>query len=161
MSVVRPLVLTSLLAAGCTVGPNYVRPADPSQTTYVTQDSNSASHNAAPDHTQTVAFGETPPDDWWTLLGSEELDRLVKLALANNQSLASARRRICKRHVNESVSCAVRSFRRSTLRPPRSALELARRSSVRRRRTSLPFRRMREARRSVMTWISSAAHDVA
>jgi NodT family efflux transporter outer membrane factor (OMF) lipoprotein len=90
MSVVRPLVLTSLLAAGCSVGPNYVRPADPSQQTYITQDSNSAGHDAASDHTQTVAFGQTPPDDWWTLLGSEQLDRLVKLALANNQSLATA-----------------------------------------------------------------------
>ncbi|HEY2401265.1 MAG TPA: TolC family protein, partial [Steroidobacteraceae bacterium] len=90
MSVVRPLVLTSLLAAGCTVGPNYVRPADPSQTTYVTQDSNSAGRDTASDRAETVAFGKTSADDWWTLLGSEQLDRLVKLALANNQSLASA-----------------------------------------------------------------------
>ena len=64
MSVIRPLLLTSLLATGCTVGPNYVRPADPSQTTYVTSG-----------HTGAVAFGETPPDDWWTLLGSEQLDQ--------------------------------------------------------------------------------------
>jgi NodT family efflux transporter outer membrane factor (OMF) lipoprotein len=90
MSVVRPLVLTSLLATGCTVGPNYVQPADPPQTTYVTQDSNQAGRDAASHDTRAVAFGETPPDDWWTLLGSEQLDRLVKLALANNQSLASA-----------------------------------------------------------------------
>jgi NodT family efflux transporter outer membrane factor (OMF) lipoprotein len=84
------LVLTSLLAAGCTVGPNYVRPSEPSQTTYVAPGSDSAGHDAASGRTQTVAFGKTPPDDWWTLLGSEQLDRLVKLALTNNQSLASA-----------------------------------------------------------------------
>jgi NodT family efflux transporter outer membrane factor (OMF) lipoprotein len=90
VSVTRALVLTSLLAAGCTVGPNYVQPPDPSQATYVRPGSDSAGHNAASDRTQTVALGKTPPDDWWTLLGSEQLDRLVKLALANNQSLASA-----------------------------------------------------------------------
>lgn len=90
MSIARALILTSLLAAGCTVGPNYVRPADPSQTTYTAPGSESASHDAASDRTQTVAFGKTLPDDWWTVLGSEQLDRLVKLALANNQSLASA-----------------------------------------------------------------------
>jgi NodT family efflux transporter outer membrane factor (OMF) lipoprotein len=90
VSVTRALVLTSLLVAGCTVGPNYVAPSDPTQTTYVRLRSASADHDAASDRTQTVALGKTPPDDWWTLLGSEQLDRLVKLALANNQSLVSA-----------------------------------------------------------------------
>jgi NodT family efflux transporter outer membrane factor (OMF) lipoprotein len=90
MSVARALVLTSLLAAGCTVGPNYVRPSDPSQTTYVTHGSPSAGHDAASDGTPTVAFGKALPDDWWSVLGSERVDRLVKLALANNQSLVSA-----------------------------------------------------------------------
>jgi NodT family efflux transporter outer membrane factor (OMF) lipoprotein len=90
MSVARGLVLTSLLAAGCTVGPNYVSPSDPTQTTYVGLRSVSADHDAASDRSQTVALGKTPPDDWWTLLGAEQLDRLVKLALANNQSLVSA-----------------------------------------------------------------------
>ncbi len=90
MSVSRALVLTSLLAAGCAVGPDYVRPSDPSQTTYVAPGSGSAGHDTAGDRTPTAALGKTPQDDWWSLLGSEELNRLVKLALANNQSLASA-----------------------------------------------------------------------
>jgi NodT family efflux transporter outer membrane factor (OMF) lipoprotein len=90
VSIARPLVLTSLLAAGCTVGPNYVRPSDPSQTTYVGPNSHSAGHDTTSGLTWTVALGTTPPDDWWTLLGSKQLDHLVKQALANNQSLASA-----------------------------------------------------------------------
>jgi NodT family efflux transporter outer membrane factor (OMF) lipoprotein len=90
VSVARALVLTSLLIAGCAVGPDYVRPSDPSQTTYVGPGSSSAGYDAAADRTQIAALGKTPPDDWWTLLGSEQLDGLVKLALANNQSLASA-----------------------------------------------------------------------
>ena len=86
----RAGVLISLLAAGCAVGPDYTRPPDPSQTTYVSPGSNSAAYDATANHTPTAVLGKTPPDDWWTLLGSEQLDRLVKLALANNQSLASA-----------------------------------------------------------------------
>jgi NodT family efflux transporter outer membrane factor (OMF) lipoprotein len=37
-----------------------------------------------------VSLGEGPPDAWWTLLGSEQINQLVSLALQNNQSLASA-----------------------------------------------------------------------
>jgi NodT family efflux transporter outer membrane factor (OMF) lipoprotein len=90
----RASVLVSLLVAGCTVGPNYVRPSDPLQTRYVGPSSASADHDAAPDYAPPVALGETAPDDWWTLLGSAQLDRLVKLALVNNQSLASAKARL-------------------------------------------------------------------
>jgi NodT family efflux transporter outer membrane factor (OMF) lipoprotein len=36
-------------------------------------------------------MGKGPPQRWWTLLGSEEIDRLVILALQNNQSLAAAK----------------------------------------------------------------------
>jgi outer membrane protein TolC len=36
-------------------------------------------------------LGKGPPEDWWSLLGSAQIDRLVLLALQNNQSLASAK----------------------------------------------------------------------
>ena len=35
-------------------------------------------------------MGKGPPERWWTLLGSADIDRLVTLALQNNRSLASA-----------------------------------------------------------------------
>jgi NodT family efflux transporter outer membrane factor (OMF) lipoprotein len=123
MSVARALVLTSLLAAGCTVGPNYVRPLDPSQTTYIAPGSDSAGHDAASDRTQTVALGKTPPDDWWTLLGSEQLDRLVKLALVNNQSLASAEAHL--RAARERIGAA-----RGALFPQLDAATSAQRTSI-------------------------------
>jgi len=37
-----------------------------------------------------VSLGSGPPDQWWTLLGCPEIDQLVKRALQNNQSVASA-----------------------------------------------------------------------
>ena len=71
-------LLATILGAGCASPVAYVRPADPSQTRYVQGD---LAH---------VSFGDAPPGAWWTLLGSEQINRLVSLALANNQSLAAA-----------------------------------------------------------------------
>jgi NodT family efflux transporter outer membrane factor (OMF) lipoprotein len=72
-------LLATVLGAGCASRVAYVRPADPLQTRYLpAQD------------TPQVVLGARPPDAWWTLLGSEQVNRLVSLALARNQSLASA-----------------------------------------------------------------------
>lgn len=56
----------------------YIKPASPS----------SGTEAAAGPH---VTLGSGPPDQWWTLLGSPEIDRLVRQALKNNQSVATAR----------------------------------------------------------------------
>jgi NodT family efflux transporter outer membrane factor (OMF) lipoprotein len=45
----------------------------------------------APNSTPHISFGGQFPDRWWALLGSSEIDRLVMLALHNNQSIASAK----------------------------------------------------------------------
>jgi NodT family efflux transporter outer membrane factor (OMF) lipoprotein len=74
------LVAIVALGSGCESRTTYVRPAEPQQTRY----------EAAGTGTAEVSFGDGPFDTWWTLLGSEEINRLVSLALINNQSLASA-----------------------------------------------------------------------
>ena len=38
-----------------------------------------------------MAFGETPPNEWWTLFQNEELNRLMQQAKEGNYSLAAAR----------------------------------------------------------------------
>jgi NodT family efflux transporter outer membrane factor (OMF) lipoprotein len=80
-----------LLAAGCASGLRYVRPADPQESGY-TQTSATEAPPAGRVGTavQHVSLGKGPPDAWWTLLGSEQINRLVALALQNNQSLAGA-----------------------------------------------------------------------
>jgi NodT family efflux transporter outer membrane factor (OMF) lipoprotein len=83
-------LLASMLGAGCASPVAYVRPADPSQTRYVQPAPASAPVAGAAPEVPHVSFGHAPPDAWWTLLGSEQLNGLVSLALANNQSLASA-----------------------------------------------------------------------
>lgn len=81
--------LATWAATGCTTGPRYVRPQDPTQTQYLPPESAQLAVNgavAAPH----VTLGNGPPQRWWTLLGSADIDSLVIRALQNNQSLAAA-----------------------------------------------------------------------
>jgi NodT family efflux transporter outer membrane factor (OMF) lipoprotein len=76
--------------AGCTTGTRYVRPADPTQTQYLPPGSARLTDavTAAGPH---ISMGDGPPAQWWTLLGSADINRLVTRALQNNQSLAEAK----------------------------------------------------------------------
>lgn len=86
------VLLTAGVGTGCSSRIAYVRPADPSQTQYVhaPADMKTTLAGTAGDDIPQVSFGSGPPDAWWTLLGSEQINRLVSLALKNNQSLAGA-----------------------------------------------------------------------
>ena len=78
--------LTVLLAAsalaGCTVGPNFVRPQAPGTTAYLPPAEQQASRG--------VDLGSGPQARWWTVFGSPELDALVERAMTNNFSLAAS-----------------------------------------------------------------------
>jgi NodT family efflux transporter outer membrane factor (OMF) lipoprotein len=86
------VLVTAVLGSGCASRIAYVRPADPSQTQYAQTPVGVKTSVPGPtdESIPQVSFGEGPPDAWWTLLGSEQINRLVSLALENNQSLASA-----------------------------------------------------------------------
>jgi NodT family efflux transporter outer membrane factor (OMF) lipoprotein len=84
------LLLGACLASGCAVGPRYTRPADPVQTEYIKPQTShiAGAESGAVPH---ISLGSGPPDQWWTLLRSPEIDRLVRQALQNNQSVAGAK----------------------------------------------------------------------
>jgi NodT family efflux transporter outer membrane factor (OMF) lipoprotein len=71
------------LTAGCTVGPDFVRPTEPS-TAY-----SRAVPAAGP--TQSFIYGGQVAGDWYRLFHSQALDRLVRQALAGNSDLEGAR----------------------------------------------------------------------
>src|SRR5713226_10042841 len=81
----RPVVLAvlsavSVMAGGCLVGPNYVRPK-------VEQ----------PDQFKSQADKEPAPPiarEWWRLYGDPQLDQLIVAANASNQSLRQAVARV-------------------------------------------------------------------
>jgi NodT family efflux transporter outer membrane factor (OMF) lipoprotein len=79
------------LLAGCTVGPDFERPSAPDTTNYTpggTQDlSSPGSHEAQ----QRLAVGVKVTGEWWDMFHSPRLSEVLKEALANNQTLATAR----------------------------------------------------------------------
>jgi NodT family efflux transporter outer membrane factor (OMF) lipoprotein len=84
------LLLGACLASGCATTPHYTRPADPVQTEYIRPEP-SLLASSEPAAVQHISLGGGPPDQWWTLLRSPEIDRLVRQALQNNQSVAGAK----------------------------------------------------------------------
>jgi NodT family efflux transporter outer membrane factor (OMF) lipoprotein len=79
----RTTVLLAMmgLVAGCTVGPNFTRPAAP------------RSGYSAPAQigAQRLSVGQDVPANWYTLFGSERLNTLVEQALRANPDLDAAR----------------------------------------------------------------------
>jgi multidrug efflux system outer membrane protein len=74
------LAAVSVLAGGCAVGPDYVRPSVEQPAQFKSQ----AAGEAAP----------PIPTEWWRLYGDPELDQLIATATASNQSLRQAVARV-------------------------------------------------------------------
>ena len=71
------------MTAGCTVGPDFVRPAPPAAAY-----SRSVPAAGAP---QSIVYGGAVAGDWYRLFRSDALDQLVHEALAGNPDLEAAR----------------------------------------------------------------------
>lgn len=78
-----------IIIAGCSVGPNYHRPAAlKSQPLPATFSSESSTN---PGQWKTAApSANLPRGSWWNIFDDSELDRLEQLAATNNQDLAAA-----------------------------------------------------------------------
>jgi NodT family efflux transporter outer membrane factor (OMF) lipoprotein len=92
----RALRLCLLLGlAACPVGPDFQRPDPPSVQVYAQPEGGTQAPTppsadggeAAP----RVAIGQRIPAQWWGLFHSSRLDEMLRLAIANNQSLAAAK----------------------------------------------------------------------
>ena len=80
-----------MLLAGCQAGPDFVRPPPPATGAY-TPHQTQTSFDAGPDDAaQRVIGGQAIPAAWWQLFHSPALDRTVRLALADNPGIDSAR----------------------------------------------------------------------
>ena len=90
------LILMSAGLAGCTVGPDFVAPSKPRETNYVIGQAATVRTRASGDTTQQIRLGGALEADWWTRLGSPELDRTVTLALSSNRTLEVARANLSK-----------------------------------------------------------------
>lgn len=73
--------LLGMLLAGCTVGPEFKSPPAPAVQSY------RATLDTGPAHFE---LGAPLAANWWSVLGSPELNRLVQQSVAGNQTLAGA-----------------------------------------------------------------------
>jgi NodT family efflux transporter outer membrane factor (OMF) lipoprotein len=101
----RALLLASVvIVAGCTAGPDFMRPDKPKEQGY-TPESLMPQTASAPGvnggAAQTIVEGRDIPADWWTLFGSQELVGLVNEALRANPDLDAAQATL--RQANETL----------------------------------------------------------
>ncbi len=92
---------TAALLGGCTVGPNFHRPAVPAAARYRPAGESKPVNNAAAAaarrapaagaYEQRILLGAPVVPAWWRLFKSPQLDDLVRRAMADNRDLAAAR----------------------------------------------------------------------
>jgi NodT family efflux transporter outer membrane factor (OMF) lipoprotein len=105
-----PAASLALLAAGCAVGPNFVRPAAPSVRRYTEQPlpASTASADVAGGNAQRFLIGADIPAQWWRLFRSKPLDALIEEALASSPTLRAAQAALTR--AKESYLASVGSF---------------------------------------------------
>jgi NodT family efflux transporter outer membrane factor (OMF) lipoprotein len=96
------VAVLTLLLAGCTVGPDFVRPAAPEVTRYtespLAPTASAANHaGGAPQH---FIDGQDIPAGWWQLFGSPALNAVVERALKANPDLKAAEAALTVAHEN-------------------------------------------------------------
>lgn len=81
--------ISLLVLSGCTVGPDFVRPTQPSVDHY-NQGRDPAETVPVEGQSQHFEQGIGPVANWWNLFDSKQLDAIVAEGLANNPSLEAA-----------------------------------------------------------------------
>jgi NodT family efflux transporter outer membrane factor (OMF) lipoprotein len=89
-----------IILVGCATGPQYSPPAPPTLQSYT----------GTPSPRHLVVLGPAPPRDWWTQLGSAQLNAVVALALENNLSVAIARANLAKAEEGLNAARGARSI---------------------------------------------------
>ena len=91
-----------LLSTGCTVGPNFVRPAAANVPRYTATplSPTASAANVAGGETQHFLDGQDIPGEWWKLFESPALDALVERALKANPNLKAAQAALTVAHEN-------------------------------------------------------------
>jgi NodT family efflux transporter outer membrane factor (OMF) lipoprotein len=98
----RAAALLAVLLTGCTVGPDFVRPAPPAATRYTPAavESSAATADIAGGESQRFLAGADIPAAWWELFHSPSLNTLVERALKNSPDLKAAEAALTVAHEN-------------------------------------------------------------
>jgi NodT family efflux transporter outer membrane factor (OMF) lipoprotein len=94
-------VVVAVILAGCTVGPDFKKPAPPEASGFTAQPlTKTESTNVPGGEAQTFTEGGDLVADWWTLFHSQTLDDLVEKAIANSPDLKAAQAALRVAHEN-------------------------------------------------------------
>jgi NodT family efflux transporter outer membrane factor (OMF) lipoprotein len=87
------IVVSGILLIACAVGPDFHRPDAPDVSAYTSQNlpGKTASASVAAGEAQYFLHDMNIPDQWWTVFRSQALDQVIRMALSDNPTLASAR----------------------------------------------------------------------
>ncbi|MBF0486212.1 MAG: efflux transporter outer membrane subunit [Candidatus Omnitrophica bacterium] len=82
----------AIMFAGCSVGPNYVRPEPPKTNTYISGalPGKTASAGIKGGEAQRFIVGADIPAQWWEVFHSRGLDTLIRKSLAESPTMAQA-----------------------------------------------------------------------
>lgn len=96
MTTISRIVAVSIIAAlsGCAVGPDFKRPAAPTDSDY----GSAPAHGDLAGGDQRLVTGMDIPAQWWTLFQSPKLDRLVERALQANPNVNAAQAALRQSH---------------------------------------------------------------
>ena len=99
---IRALPALALLLTGCTVGPDFVRPAAPDATDYTPNPLSPTASAAyvAGGESQHFVDGQDIPGEWWELFESSALNGVVERALSANPDLKAAEAALTVAHEN-------------------------------------------------------------
>ena len=86
------VAFTAFLLAGCTAGPDFVKPAKPTSTSYTPEPLalQTSSATSPGGGAQTFVPEQDIPGDWWVLFQSPQLDALVRESLRANPDVDAA-----------------------------------------------------------------------
>jgi NodT family efflux transporter outer membrane factor (OMF) lipoprotein len=88
-SVLIVAFVINLLSSGCTLGPDFQRPATPNVKAY-TNKQTALQITSASNATQTLTLGKDIPGLWWTLFRSPPLNALIEQGLKHSPDLQAA-----------------------------------------------------------------------
>ncbi len=91
----------ALLLASCAVGPDFEKPAAPTDAGYTPEKLvDTAATNVAGGAAQHFAIGADIPGEWWTLFHSPALNALVEEAISHNPTITAAQASLRQAHEN-------------------------------------------------------------
>jgi NodT family efflux transporter outer membrane factor (OMF) lipoprotein len=88
----------ALLAAACTVGPDFKPPAAPEEKAFVQDVPPQPPAPGKDEVAQHFALGKKLADDWWTLFHSGKLTQVLEKAVAGNRTVVAAQASLAQAH---------------------------------------------------------------